>query len=88
VDPFDTIETYDYLLCVYLFIHLYIYMDFIIMYKFIYRVKQKFQDCEGIPVYCQRLIFAGMQLENNRTLSDYNIRDSATLHIVLRLRGA
>jgi translation initiation factor 1 (eIF-1/SUI1) len=53
----------------------------------ILELKQSFFDSDGVPVDAQRLIWGGKELEDERTLQDYNIQQESTIYPVLRLRG-
>jgi hypothetical protein len=50
-------------------------------------LKNKVQSKEGVPPNQQRLLFGGKQLDSRKSISDYDIEDESTMHMVLRLRG-
>lgn len=60
---------------------------FVYLTETVQDLKLRIQDVEGIPHDQQRLVFAGKQLEDPKSLSDYNIKNGATIHLVMRLRG-
>jgi hypothetical protein len=51
------------------------------------RIKERVEEKEGIPPVQQRLIFAGKQMNDDKTAKDYNIEGGSVLHLVLALRG-
>ena len=50
-------------------------------------VKTKIKKIKGYPKWFQRLLFKRRDMDNDRTLADYNVQEGNTLHLVLRLRG-
>lgn len=50
-------------------------------------LKRKITEKENLPATEQRIIYSGKQLDDDRTFADYNISDSATLHLLARLKG-
>eukprot|EP00617_Octactis_speculum_P004996 CAMPEP_0185791254 /NCGR_PEP_ID=MMETSP1174-20130828/158269_1 /TAXON_ID=35687 /ORGANISM="Dictyocha speculum, Strain CCMP1381" /LENGTH=123 /DNA_ID=CAMNT_0028486179 /DNA_START=431 /DNA_END=802 /DNA_ORIENTATION=- len=50
-------------------------------------IKNRIMEKEGVPTDQQRLIFGGKQLEGQKTLADYDVKEDSTFHMVLRLRG-
>ena len=53
----------------------------------IHQIKEQIQDIEGVAAYLQRLIWAGKQLENDKTVAEYNISSNSCLHLVLKLKS-
>lgn len=55
---------------------------------YVYNLKKRIAEEIGLPPDQQRLIFSGRQMEDSRTVGDYNVQDGSTIHVVLRLRGS
>jgi len=53
----------------------------------VFQLKQQLQDERGLVIDRLRIMFAGKQLSDDRTLADYNIQDGASIHILLRTIG-
>uniref|UniRef100_A0A915CLH7 Ubiquitin-like protein NEDD8 n=1 Tax=Ditylenchus dipsaci TaxID=166011 RepID=A0A915CLH7_9BILA len=51
------------------------------------RIKEKVEEKEGIPPPQQRLIFAGKQMNDDKTAAEYKVAGGSVLHLVLALRG-
>jgi hypothetical protein len=51
-------------------------------------IKQKIRTKDGTAECDQRLIKGGQQLEDNRTLADYNVQKDSVLYLVLKTRGS
>ena len=51
------------------------------------RLKKEYQNIEGIPLDQMKFIFAGTQMEDDRTLEDYGLKEGCTVHCVLKLSG-
>jgi Ubiquitin family len=69
----------------------YMYLVYVLhnyaMHRCTEHVKQEVQHLQGLPLEQQRLVYAGRQLEDGRTLSDYNIQNGSEVYLVLKLRG-
>ncbi|KAJ6802757.1 uncharacterized protein M6B38_191400 [Iris pallida] len=56
--------------------------------EYVYNLKKRIEEEIGIPPDQQRLIFGGRQMDDSRTVGDYNVQDGSTIHVILRLRGS